>query len=132
MGFNLAVTGAFVILIFIFVFAAILISHLLAPHNPDEGDKRTPYECAERPITKSWIRYNFRFYLIAILFIIFDVEIVFVYPVAVVYKKWIEANLGRVALWELFIFILVLLAGLIYAWGKGDITYVKKIPRGEE
>ena len=132
MGFNLAVAGGFILFIFVFVFAVILIARLLAPQNPEEGDKLTPYECAERPITKSWIRYNFRFYLIAILFIVFDVEIIFVYPVAVVYKKWIEANLGKVALWELFVFIVILLSALIYAWAKGDLAYVKSLPRGED
>lgn len=130
--FNLAVVGGFILLIIVFVFAAILLSKLLAPQHPDEGLKGETYECGERILTKNWIRYNFRFYLIALMFIIFDVEIVFVYPIAVVYRKWIEGNMGKVALSEMLVFLLILIAGLVYAWGKGDISYVKIISRGDE
>ena len=67
------------------------------------------------------------FYVIALIFIIFDVEIAFIYPCAVVFRDWIEHNRGLAAFAEITLFIAVLLAGLAYAWAKGDLNWVKSI-----
>ncbi len=77
------------------------------------------YECGEPTIGPSWIQYNVRYYVFALLFVIFDVEVVFLIPWAVVYKE-----LGLFALVEMLIFIAILIFGLVYAWKKGVLKWV--------
>jgi NADH-quinone oxidoreductase subunit A len=78
------------------------------------------YECGEVPEGSAWIRFNIRFYVVALIFLIFDVEIVFLLPWAVVFKK-----LGAFAFMEGLIFIGILAIGLAYVWNKGDLEWVK-------
>lgn len=91
---------------------ALTIGRLLRPHKPNEA-KYTTYESGVEPIGGGNIRFNIRYYLFALMFVLFDVEIVFLYPWAVAYEK-----LGLFALIEMLIFISLLLVGLIYAWKK--------------
>ena len=100
---------------------------LLRPSNPSPG-KLTTYECGEPPSGPAWINFNIRFYLIALVFVIFDVELAFVYPVAAVFKRWIAEGRGAVALFELVVFIGILFIGLVYVWVKGDLEWLKRIP----
>ncbi len=85
---------------------------LLRPNNPTEA-KRTTYESGLEPVGDARSRYNVRYYLYALLFVVFDVEIVFLYPWAVEYHR-----LGLFGFTEMFIFIVLLVIGLIYAWRK--------------
>ena len=78
------------------------------------------YECGEIPEGSAWVQFNIRFYVIALIFLIFDVEIVFLFPWAVVYNE-----LGLLAFIEAFLFVLILLVGFIYVWVKGDLDWVK-------
>ena len=78
------------------------------------------YECGEIPEGSAWVQFNIRFYVIALIFLIFDVEIVFLFPWAVVYQ-----DLGLLAFIEAFIFVLILIVGFIYVWAKGDLDWVK-------
>jgi NADH-quinone oxidoreductase subunit A len=78
------------------------------------------YECGEIPEGSAWIRFNIRFYVLALIFIIFDVEIVFLLPWAVVFTK-----LGAFAFIEGIVFIGILAVGLAYVWKKGDLEWVK-------
>jgi NADH-quinone oxidoreductase subunit A len=95
----------------------IAIGHLFGPRRPTER-KSMPYESGMRPIGPGTRRIPVRFYLIAVLFILFDIEIVFFFPWAVVYKK-----LGVFGLVEMFIFIVILLVGYVYAWKKGALEW---------
>jgi NADH-quinone oxidoreductase subunit A len=76
------------------------------------------------------VQFNFRFYLIALIFIIFDVEIAFMFPVAAVFRRWIDSGQGLLALAEILVFVLILFLGLVYVWAKGDLKWQKRIPAG--
>ena len=93
---------------------------ILSPRKNKGGDKLISYECGEIPEGSAWVQFNIRFYVIALIFLIFDVEIVFLFPWAVVYQE-----LGLLAFIEAFIFVLILIVGFIYVWAKGDLDWVK-------
>lgn len=112
----------FVILAIVFVIAGILTAKVLSPKNPTK-EKRTTYECGEDPIGNSWIKFNIRFYVIALVFIIFDVEVVFLFPWAVVFQK-----MGMLAFLEMLIFLLILGVGFIFIWARGDLEWIKPQP----
>ncbi|MBZ5496054.1 MAG: NADH-quinone oxidoreductase subunit A [Acidobacteriia bacterium] len=99
---------------------ALVLSRLLQPAGKDATDKYIPYECGEVPEGSAWIRFNIRFYVCALIFIIFDVEIIFLLPWAVVFK-----TLGPFAFVEGLIFIGILAIGLAYVWKKGDLAWIK-------
>jgi len=109
---NYLVIICFLILGVFLPVAALTFGRFLRPHNPTP-EKLTTYESGVEPIGESWIRFNVRYYIFALLFVIFDVETVFLYPWAVAYE-----HLGLFALIEMFIFVVLLLVGLIYAWKK--------------
>ena len=105
---------------------------LLRPSNPGPW-KLTTYECGEPPSGGAWINFNIRFYLIALVFVIFDVELAFIYPVATVFKRWVDQGSGVFALIEIFLFMAILMLGLVYVWAKGDLEWIRAIkgdPRG--
>jgi len=101
-----------------FVLVALFLAWLLRPSRTS-GLKLQNYECGELPIGSSWVQFNVRFYLFALLFVIFDVETVFIFPWAVVYD-----SLGWFGLIEMAIFLGILIFGLIYAWKKGVLKWV--------
>lgn len=104
------------------------ISSLVRPRRPSR-EKLTTYECAEVPVGSGWFRLNLRFYTTALIFIIFDVELIAIAPVALIYRDWINARLGAMAFAEIFAFVGVLVIGLAYVWRKGDLEWFKQIPR---
>ncbi|MCL6598396.1 NADH-quinone oxidoreductase subunit A [Alicyclobacillus macrosporangiidus] len=89
-----------------------VIGPLLRPNHPTQG-KRSTYESGLEPFGDARVRYNARYYLFALLFVVFDVETLFLYPWAVSFKK-----LGLFALVEMLIFLFLLVIGLVYAWRK--------------
>jgi NADH-quinone oxidoreductase subunit A len=97
--------------------AAVALGHLFGPHRPTYR-KSIPYESGMRPIGPGTRRMPVHFYLIAVLFILFDIEVVFFLPWAVVFRK-----LGLFGLVEMFIFIIILLVGYFYAWKKGALEW---------
>ncbi len=103
----------------LFILVSLTLARIFRANDPTP-EKLTPYECGEEPEGGAWIQFNIRFYIIALIFIIFDVEIVFLFPWAVVYK-----SLGFFALVEMMIFVSILLVGLAYVWKKGDLEWVK-------
>jgi len=105
---------------------------LLRPSNPHPG-KLATYECGEPPSGPAWINFNIRFYLIALVFVIFDVELAFIYPVAAVFRVWVTSRgQGLFALVELAVFVGILAVGLVYVWVKGDLEWLKRLPRRTE
>lgn len=126
MSFNLANILVFLVVGFGFVFVSLLIGRLIRPAVPT-AEKLTTYECGEVPVGSAWINFNMRFYLIALFFIIFDVEVAFMFPVATVYKDWIAEGNGWLALGEVLVFIGILLLGLVYVWVNGDLAWIKKL-----
>ena len=97
------------------------ISRLLRPSNPTPV-KLSTYECGEVPFGSSWVQFNIRFYVVALIFLIFDVEVALLYPWAVIFRR-----LGLLAFVEAFIFIVILLAGLAYLWKEGDLEWVRTV-----
>jgi NADH-quinone oxidoreductase subunit A len=75
----------------------------------------------------AWVNFNMRFYLVALIFLIFEVEIAFIFPVAAVYRNLVEAGDGLFAFVKIFLFIGILFLGLVYSWAKGDLEWVKKV-----
>jgi NADH-quinone oxidoreductase subunit A len=109
------------------VFVSILVSRLIQPRNPSP-EKLATYECGEEPAGEARIQYNFRFYSLALAFIIFEAEILFMFPWAIIYKDQIAAGNGFMTFVKMLIFIGILFLGLIYAWAKGDLDWVKPRP----
>ena len=124
--------------IFVFIFIGIvliylplLIQKLLAPNNPNP-DKLATYDCGEESEGSAWVQFNIRFYVVALIFLIFDVEVVFLFPWAVVFQSLVDNGLGFLAFIEMFIFVLILIIGFAYVWIKGDLDWVKmKLKYGE-
>jgi len=104
---------------------------LLRPANPSRN-KLSTYECGEPPSGPAWINFNIRFYLIALVFVIFDVELAFVYPVVTVFREWIRNGQGAFALAEIALFVGILAVGLVYVWVKGDLEWLKRLPAEAE
>ncbi|BDD07756.1 NADH-quinone oxidoreductase subunit A [Fulvitalea axinellae] len=112
-----------------FCAATLFAGRIFRPNRPND-EKLTTYECGEDPVGTGWGRFNMRFYVIALLFILFDVEIVFLFPWATVFgnKEMVESTDGLWAMFsitEMFVFILILVAGLAYAWAKGFLNWEK-------
>lgn len=106
------------------------LGRLLRPANP-EARKLTTYECGEPPTGSAWINFNIRFYLIALVFVIFDVEVAFIYPVTVVFRDWVLRGQGLFALAEILLFLGILAVGLVYVWAKRDLEWIKRVPQTE-
>ena len=121
MFFNFANVLIFLIVGSVFVALNLAVSRLLQTKLFME-EKFIPYECGEDPIGDTRIKFNTRFYVIALIFLIFDVEVVFLFPWAVVFR-----GIGLLAFVEMLIFIAVLLVGLAYVWAKGDLEWIRSI-----
>ena len=110
------------ILLFILVGIAVgiipqVLGYILGPNRPD-AEKNSPYECGFEAFEDARMKFDVRYYLVAILFILFDLEIAFVFPWAVVFR-----DLGFMGLVEMGIFLGLLLMGFIYAWKKGALEW---------
>ena len=110
--------------IIIFAFVALTISvgfivlnYLFSPKNPDP-EKLSAYECGFEAFSDSRMEFDVRFYLVAILFIIFDLEIAFLFPLAVTLGK-----IGTLGFWSMMIFLFILTIGFIYEWKKGALDW---------
>ncbi len=112
----------FLLLGTVFVVGGYLTARLLRPSRPNP-EKLAVYECGEDAVGTSWVKFNIRFYVVALIFIIFDVEVVFLFPWATVFKQ-----LGEFALIEALVFAGILIIGLAYAWVKGDLDWVRPTP----
>lgn len=112
----------FIILAIVFVIAGLLTAKIISPKNPTK-EKLSTYECGENPVGSPWVKFNIRFYVIALIFIIFDLEVVFLFPWAVVFK-----SMGMIAFVEMFVFLVILGLGFVYLWARGDLEWVRPKP----
>jgi len=110
---------AFLVIITGFNVFNLLLWWLIRPRRFSE-EKLTTYECGENPTGSAWIQFNIRFYVFALIFVVFDVETVFLLPWAVVYK-----DIGLLAFVEGLVFISILVVALVYVWRKGDLEWVR-------
>ena len=86
------------------IVAPLLIQYFISPRHDKSGDKLLSYECGEVPEGSAWVKFNVRFYIIALIFIIFDVEVLFLFPWAVVYQEFILEGMGLLVFIEAMIF----------------------------
>jgi len=124
--FHFATVLVFVLIGIAFAVFTLFLSKLLRPFAPG-ADKASIYECGERPVGSPWIKFNIRFYVVALIFVVFDVEVVLLYPWATIYK-----DMGLISFIYLLIFLISLLEALIYVWKKGDLEWVKPEVKREE
>lgn len=115
----------------VFVVAGATVSGLLAPHRPNP-EKNAPYECGEEPVGSAWLQLNIRFYAMGLIFLVFEVELLLLFPWSVVLadRALIAAApaWGWFALAEGLLFIGVLAVGLAYVWARGDIDWARPHP----
>lgn len=121
----------FLIIGVIMVLGAFILSKVIAPNKPTP-EKLTSYECGEEPEGNSWLQFNPRFYVIALVFLLFDVEMAFIFPWATVFGQ--EALIAADPRWgwftlvEMFIFVGILILGLVYVWRRGDLEWIRPKP----
>jgi NADH:ubiquinone oxidoreductase subunit 3 (subunit A) len=111
-------------------------SWLLQPRRGADGDKPKTYECGEIPETTAWVQFLVIYYLFALLFVLFDVEVVFVIPWAVVLRQLKTRvpelpGLSLFAFGEMLVFLVILAIGLLYAWRKGILKWEQLVFRAE-
>jgi NADH-quinone oxidoreductase subunit A len=140
MVFAYATVLVFILVAVAFVLGSLVAGRLVRPNPKPEtqGAKLATYESGEEPWMSAWFNFNPRFYLVALVFLVFDVEIALVYPVVVVFKRWVVQGHAAQAAIEIFGFASVLLFGLLYAWKKLDLEWVTSVrsegaaePRGQ-
>jgi len=112
-----AFIGAFLVIAWVFPLAPILIARLVAPRRPSPL-KLDTYECGVETVGDTWVQFKVQYYLVALVFLVFDIEMVLLFPWAVAYNE-----LGMFAFLAGGIFILLLLEGLVYAWRKGALEW---------
>ena len=128
MGYQFGAVLVFAIVAVGFALGGVTLSRLVGPKAPN-ANKSTIYECGERPIGVGWFNFNLRFYLVALVFVIFEVEIALTFPVVAVYRRWVEqsATLAWTAFGELLAFTLILVVGQVWVWAHGDLEWVKTL-----
>ena len=126
-GFNLmdyAPIGVMFIVAFGFAASQILVTQLIGPRKRTQV-KLMPYECGKDPIGSARDRFSIKFYMVAVIFLLFDIEVLFLIPFAVAFKSLLineqttDISYGTIAFLEIMVFIATLVIGLIYAWKKG-------------
>ncbi|SKB33223.1 NADH-quinone oxidoreductase subunit A [Daejeonella lutea] len=114
----------------LFVLFTFFLGWLVALKRPNPA-KLSSYECGEEPTGSSWIQFNSRFYVVALIFLLFDVEMVFIFPWATIFSQETllaaDSRWGWLTMIEMFIFIGILLIGLMYVWKKGDLNWIKPV-----
>lgn len=101
------------------VFGALTAGRLLRPTQP-HPEKATPYECGEPAIGESWVQFDLRFYTVALVFIVFDVEVALLWPWAVAFKE-----MGAPAFWAFFVFFMLIAVPFLYEWKSGYLVWVR-------
>jgi len=108
----------FLLIAFLIGAGTVLVASLIRPNNPNKV-KLMPYECGIDPVDSARKRYTVRFYIVAILFVVFDVETVFLFPWAVQFKR-----LGLFGFAEMMVFLGILIVGYIWIWKKGALEWI--------
>ncbi len=112
----------FILVAILFVIVALVAAKIIRPHRPTH-EKLTTYECGENPEGSPWVKFNIRFYVVALIFLIFDVEVVILIPWALIYKDF-----GLAGFIAGSFFLLLLALGMAYEWRKGDLEWDRPKP----
>lgn len=118
-GYTLSYTflGIFFLMVCVFGMLPVVAARFVRPKKPS-SIKQDPYECGMPRVGDAWIQFKIQYYLYALVFIVFDVEVILIVPWAVVFRR-----LGPIAFWEMAIFLLILFLGLAYVWKKRDLEW---------
>ena len=108
----------FVVLAPIFPLAPVIINRILGPNRPNPVKQQT-YECGIETVGDTWVQFKVQYYIYALIFVVFDVEAVFQFPIAAAFGQ-----LGLFAVFEVTLFVLLLAVGLAYAWSRGVLEWV--------
>ena len=135
------ISGFGTVLLFIvggigFLMITLLVGKLLRPNNPTT-EKQTTYESGEEPSGTAWGQFNVRFYIVALIFLLFETELIFLFPWATVFgdEQLIAESDGlwaKFSMIETFIFIGILLVGLAYVWSKGMLEWIRPKPKASD
>lgn len=106
-----------------FVIMNLVLASLLRPRSTTGAVKLAIYECGEPTVGNAWVRFDIRFYTVALMFVVFDVEIALLFPWGAIFRDLAEQGLGLLAFVEAGTFILILMVGLAYVWARGDIEW---------
>ncbi|MDP2234630.1 MAG: NADH-quinone oxidoreductase subunit A [Actinomycetota bacterium] len=117
MSLDHLILGMFAVIGVLFVAATVTVSNLLSPSAPSKA-KATTYECGSTPIGPPWVQFRVGYYVYALLFVVFDIETVFLYPWAVAFGR-----MGVFILVEMIVFVGILVFGLAYAWKEGALSW---------
>jgi len=123
MYFEFAAVLVFMLLGTLFLIGGLVFGWLVRPRKPS-AEKSTIYECGEPTIGSAWIRYNSRFYTVALVYLLFDVEVVILVPAALVLREMAGAGAAWAALVGLLVFLAVLTLGLAYEWFYGNLNWI--------
>ena len=110
-----------------FVVMNLAVAWVLRPKTTYEAVKFSIYECGEPTVGNAWVRFDIRFYTVALMFVVFDVEIALLFPWGVIFRDLAEQGLGMLAFVEAATFILILMVGLAYVWARGDIEWTSPV-----
>lgn len=124
MQFHFAAVLVFLLVACLFLAITLTLGRLVRPSTPTP-EKGAVYECGEQALGAGWFNFNPRFYVVALVFLIFDIEVAFTYPVAVVFNRYVATGVGGLALAEITAFIAVLSLGLAYVWRRGDLEWLR-------
>ncbi|HYA61685.1 MAG TPA: NADH-quinone oxidoreductase subunit A [Candidatus Sulfotelmatobacter sp.] len=113
----------FALIVLSFPVLALLVFKLIRPESRGGPAKFQPYECGIPPESNARGRYSARFYVVAMLFVIFDVETMFLFPWAILYRDWVSHHMGAFALISMFVFLGILLVGYIWLYKKGALDW---------
>ncbi len=135
MYFDFANVLVFLLVACGFILGSLVLGRVIRRQRPDP-EKLSTYECGEETIGTAWIQFNVRFYIVALIFLIFDVEIAVLFPWTTVFAE--AKAMGPLAFIEMSLFLVILLVGFAYVWVKGDLEWLKSLgdvrtsPPGEE
>jgi NADH-quinone oxidoreductase subunit A len=114
----------YAVLVIAFPAITLLLAKFIRPDSTSVGAKLKPYECGIPPENDARGRYSVRFYIVAMLFVIFDVETMFLIPWAILYRGWVAVHMGLFALVSMFVFLGILLVGYVWLYKKGALEWV--------
>lgn len=123
MYFEFANVLVFTVVAVGFVILNLLIAKFLRPKSTTEENKLAIYECGEPTVGSAWVRFDIRFYTVALMFVVFDIEIALLFPWGAVFRDLVANGMGAIAFIEAGTFILILMVGLAYVWARGDIDW---------
>ena len=123
MDFHFANVAIFTVVAAAFVVANLGLARLLRPKSGTNPAKLAIYECGEPTVGQAWIRFDIRFYTVALMFVVFDIEVALLFPWGTIFRDLVDQGLGGLAFVEAGAFIVILMVGLAYVWARGDIEW---------